>query len=25
VLGVGALAIAVMEYRMHQIWTVQLA
>lgn len=25
VLGVGALAIAVMVYRMHQIWTVQLA
>jgi hypothetical protein len=25
VLGVGALAVAVMVYRMHQIWTVQLA
>ncbi|MGN6502751.1 MAG: hypothetical protein ACTHKX_07605 [Pseudolysinimonas sp.] len=25
VLGVGALAVAVMAYRMHQIWTVQLA
>lgn len=25
VLGVAALAIAVMTYRMHQIWTVQLA
>lgn len=25
VLGVGALAIAVMAYRMNQIWTVQLA
>ncbi|HWH27080.1 MAG TPA: hypothetical protein VNT53_10600 [Pseudolysinimonas sp.] len=25
VLGVAALAIAVMAYRMHQIWTVQLA
>jgi len=25
VLGVGSLAIAVMTYRMHQIWTVQLA
>lgn len=25
VLGVAALAIAVMLYRMHQIWTVQLA
>jgi hypothetical protein len=25
VLGVGALAIAVMAYRMHQIWNVQLA
>lgn len=25
VLGVGALAIAVMVYRMNQIWTVQLA
>jgi hypothetical protein len=24
VLGVGALAVAVMAYRMHQIWTVQL-
>ena len=25
VLGVGALAVAVMTYRMYQIWTVQLA
>jgi RsiW-degrading membrane proteinase PrsW (M82 family) len=25
VLGVGALAVAVMSYRMYQIWTVQLA
>lgn len=25
VLGVAALAVAVMAYRMHQIWTVQLA
>ncbi|CAN5529492.1 hypothetical protein BH09ACT4_BH09ACT4_22140 [soil metagenome] len=25
VLGVGALAVAVMAYRMYQIWTVQLA
>lgn len=25
VLGVGCLAIAVMVYRMHQIWTVQVA
>lgn len=25
VLGVGALAVAVMAYRMHQIWAVQLA
>jgi hypothetical protein len=25
VLGVAALAVAVMVYRMHQIWTVQLA
>ncbi len=25
VMGVGALAVAVMAYRMHQIWTVQLA
>jgi len=25
VLGVGALAVAIMTYRMHQIWTVQLA
>lgn len=25
VLGVGALAVAVMAYRMHQIWNVQLA
>jgi hypothetical protein len=25
VLGVGALAVAVMAYRMHQIWTVQVA
>lgn len=25
VLGVGALAVAVMVYRMHQIWTVQVA
>lgn len=25
VLGVGALAVAVMTYRMHQIWIVQLA
>ncbi|MBX3194409.1 MAG: hypothetical protein R2717_02835 [Schumannella sp.] len=25
VLGVGALAVAIMAYRMHQIWTVQLA
>src|SRR5215216_7555579 len=25
VLGVGALAVAVMVYRMHQIWTIQLA
>ncbi|MEO8262099.1 MAG: hypothetical protein ABI566_05965 [Pseudolysinimonas sp.] len=25
ILGVGALAVAVMAYRMYQIWTVQLA
>ena len=25
VLGVGAFAVAVMAYRMYQIWTVQLA
>ncbi len=25
VLGVGALAVAVMSYRMYQIWTIQLA